>query len=327
MVAYIIRRILAMVPMLLAISFISFVIIQLPPGDYLNTLQAVQGTSGGGMSTEQANLLRERYGLDEPFLSRYWKWISGFPKGDFGYSYEWRVDVWKLIDEPIKYTLLLGTCSLFVMFALAIPIGIYSATHQYSLGDTLLSVLAFFGLSVPGFLLALIWVYIGTILLDISVTGDQSQQFVNQPGSLAKSWDYFLHLWPAAIILGLASTAQIMRIMRNGMLDTMNQQYVTTARAKGLNERKVINKYVVRSALNPVVSVLAMEIPKMISSSILIGVVLSVPTTGPLFLRALLSQDMYVAGTFLLLMSLMLLISNLVADLVLGWLDPRIVYT
>ncbi|MBN1564183.1 MAG: ABC transporter permease [Anaerolineae bacterium] len=327
MVAYIIRRMLAMIPMLVAISFISFVIIQLPPGDYLSTLQAVQGTSGGGMSNEQAQLLRERYGLDEPFLVRYWTWISGFPKGDFGYSYEWSVEVWDLVDEPINYTLLLGTCSLFVMFALAIPIGIYSATHQYSLGDTLLSTLAFFGLSVPGFLLALIWIYIGTIVFDISVTGDQSQQYVNAPDSWSKTWDYFLHLWPAAIILGLASTAQIMRIMRNGMLDTMNQQYVTTARAKGLAERKVINKYVVRSALNPVVSVLAMEIPKMISSSILVGVVLSVPTTGPLFLHALLSQDMYVAGTFLLLMSVMLLISNLVADLILGWLDPRIVYS
>ena len=144
---------------------------------------------------------------------------------------------------------------------------------------------------------------------------------------MARHWDYFVRLWPAAIILGLASTAQLMRIMRNGMLDAMNQQYVTTARAKGLSERNVINKYVVRSALNPVVSVLAMEIPKMISSSILIGVVMSIPTTGPLFLRALLSQDMYVAGTFLMLMSFMLLISNLVADLILGWLDPRIVYT
>lgn len=327
MAAYIIRRVLAMVPMLLVISFISFVIIQLPEGDYLTTLQAVQGTSGGGMSTEQADLLRQRYGLDEPFFIRYVTWISGFPEGDFGYSYEWRVDVWDLIDEPINYTLLLGSCSLFVMFALAIPIGIYSATHQYSVGDMLLSTLAFFGLSVPGFLLALIWLYIGTIVLDISVTGDRSLQYVNAPNSVARYWDYFLHLWPAAIILGLASTAQIMRIMRNGMLDAMNQQYVTTARAKGLAERKVINKYVVRSALNPVVSVFAMEIPKMISSSILVGVVLSVPTTGPLFLHALLSQDMYVAGTFLLLMSVMLLISNLVADLILGWLDPRIVYS
>lgn len=327
MFTYVIRRILAMIPMLILISFISFVIIQLPPGDFLNTLQAVQGTSGGGMSNEQADLLRERYGLDEPFFNQYIKWVSGFPRGDFGYSFEWTSPVWPLIDDRIAYTILLGTCSIFVMIVLAIPIGIYSATHQYSLGDAITSALAFLGLSVPGFLLALIWMYVGGILLDIPVMGAQSSEFVDAPMSFAKAWDYFIHLWPPAIILGLASTAQLMRIMRNGMLDTLNQQYVTTARAKGLKERKVLNKYVVRSALNPVTSVLAMEVPKMISSSILIGVVMSVPTTGPLFLRALLSQDMFVAGTFLLLMSVMLLVANLVADLVLAWLDPRIVYS
>jgi peptide/nickel transport system permease protein len=180
---------------------------------------------------------------------------------------------------------------------------------------------------VPGFLLALIWMYVGGIKLGLDVVGDQSPEFINQPMSLAKAWDYFLHLWPPAIILGLASTAQLMRIMRNGMLDEMNKQFITTARAKGLKEKNVINKYAVRSALNPVVSVLAMEVPKIISSSILIGVVMSVPTTGPLFLRSLQSQDMFVAGTFLMIMSLMLLVSNLIADLVLAWLDPRIVYT
>lgn len=326
MAAYVIRRILAMIPMLVAISFISFVIIQLPEGDYLTTLQAVQGTSGGGMSNEQAELLRERYGLNEPFLNQYLKWVSGFPRGDFGYSFEWSTDVWPLIADRIWYTVLLGACSIFVMFVLALPIGIYSATHQYSLGDNVLSMLAFFGLSVPGFLLALIWMYVGGILLGLDVVGSQSQQFLTAPMSAAKAWDFFVHLWPPAIILGLASTAQLMRIMRNGMLDSMTQQYIMTARAKGLKERRVVNKYAVRSAINPVVSVLAMEVPKIISSSILIGVVMSVPTTGPLFLHALLSQDMYVAGTFLLIMSFMLLVSNLIADLVLGWLDPRIVY-
>lgn len=327
MLTYIVRRILAMIPMLVAISFISFVIIQLPPGDYLTTLQAVQGSSGGGMSNEQANLLRQRYGLDAPFLEQYWKWVSGFPKGDFGYSFEWNSDVWALIDDRVGYTLLLGACSIIVMLILSIPIGIYSATHQYSIGDTALSALAFLGLSVPGFLLALLWLYVGSIVLDLDVMSSQSKEFMDAPMSTAKAWDYFLHLWPPAIILGLASTAQLMRIMRNGMLDTLSQQYITTARAKGLTERKVVNKYAVRSALNPVVSVLAMEVPKIISSSILIGVVMSVPTTGPLFLRSLLSQDMYVAGTFLMMMSLMLLISNLIADLLLGWLDPRIVYS
>jgi peptide/nickel transport system permease protein len=327
MLAFVVRRVLGMIPMLLVISFLSFAIIQLPKGDYLTTLQAVQGTSGGGMTDETADLLRERYGLDKPFFTQYVKWISGFPRGDFGYSFEWRTDVWPLIDDRVWYTILLGTCSIFVMVVLAIPIGIYSATHQYSAGDFLLSAVAFLGLSVPGFLLALLWVYFGGIVLDLDVLGSQSTEYVKQPASLAKSWDYFLHLWPPAIILGLASTAQLMRIMRNGMLDVLNQQYVTTARAKGLSERRVINKYVVRSALNPVVSVVALEVPKIISSSILIGVVLSVPTTGPMFLRSLQSQDMFVAGTFLMLMSIMLLAANLIADLILAWLDPRIVYT
>jgi peptide/nickel transport system permease protein len=327
MLAYIVRRILTMIPMLLIISFTSFTIIQLPPGDFLTTLQAVQGASGGGMSEETADLLRARYGLDKPFMVQYIKWVSGFPKGDFGYSFEWRTDVWPLIDDRVWYTVLLGTCSIFVMLSLAIPIGIYSATHQYSVGDVALSAISFLGLSIPGFLLALLWIYVGGILLDLDVLGSQSQEFQNTSMSFAKAWDYFLHLWPPAIILGLASTAQLMRIMRNGMLDTLNQQYVTTARAKGLAENRVINKYVVRSALNPVVSVVALEIPKIISSSILIGVVLSVPTTGPLFLRALQSQDMFVAGTFLMMMSLMLLVANLVADLVLAWLDPRIAYS
>lgn len=327
MIAYIIRRLLGMIPMMFIISFISFGIIQLPKGDYFTTLQAVQGTSGGGMSDDTADLLRERYGLDEPFLTQYYKWIIGFPKGDFGYSYEWSEDVWPLIDSRVTYTLLLGGISILIMIVSAIPIGIYSATHQYSIGDTLLSALAYLGLSVPGFLLALIWLYVGGIVLDLEVLGDQSIKYANTPGSFDKTMDYIFHLIPAAIILALASTAQLVRIMRSGMLDTLNQQYVTTARAKGLKEKIVINKYVVRSALNPVISVVALEIPKIISSSILIGQVLSVPTTGPLFLRALRSQDPFVAGTFLMLMSLMLLIANLVADLVLAWVDPRIAYT
>jgi peptide/nickel transport system permease protein len=327
MLAYIARRIIAMIPMLLVISFVSFIIIQLPPGDYLNTLQAVQGTSGGGMSNETAELLRKRYGLDEPFINQYLTWIAGFPRGDFGYSYEWSTDVWSLIDDRVAYTVLLGTCSIFVMIGLGIPIGIYSATHQYSPGDLFLSTLAFLGLSVPGFLLALIWIYVGGIVLRWDVIGSQSQQFIDAPPSLAKAADFVIHLLPAAVILALASTAQLMRIMRNGMLDVMNMQYITTARAKGLTERVVINKYAVRSALNPVVSVIALEVPKIISASILIGVVLSVPTTGPLFLRSLLSQDMYVAGTFLMLMAVMLLVANLIADIFLAWLDPRIVYS
>jgi peptide/nickel transport system permease protein len=327
MTTFILRRIGLMIPMLIIVSFLSFVIIQLPPGDFLTTLQAQTAETGGGLTAELAELLRQNYGLDRPFLEQYLGWIDGFPTGDFGYSFEWTSPVWPLIADRLAYTILLGAASLFIMFVIAVPIGIYSATHQYSMGDTALSALAFIGLSIPGFLLALIWLYLGAVVLRIPVTGVLSQQYQDAPFSLAKALDYVAHFIPPALILGLASTAQLMRIMRSGMLDVLSQQYITTARAKGLTERKVVNKYAVRSALNPVVSVLAMEVPKIISASILIGVVLSVPTTGPLFLRSLLSQDMFLAGTFLLMMALMQLIANLVADVALAWLDPRIVYT
>lgn len=327
MTTFILRRIGLMLPMLIAVSFVSFAIIQLPPGDFLTTLQAATAETGGGMTDELAELLRANYGLDRPFIEQYFNWIDGFLIGDFGYSFEWNSPVWPLIADRMGYTILLGTASLVIMFVLAIPIGVYSATHQYSLGDNLLSALAFLGLSIPGFLMALMWLYVGAVILRIPVTGIQSPEFQNAPLSVAKVLDYLAHFIPPALILGLASTAQLMRIMRSGMLDVLSQQYITTARAKGLKEPKVINKYAVRSALNPVVSVMAMEVPKIISSSILIGVVLSVPTTGPLFLRSLLSQDMFLAGTFLLMMALMQLVANLFADVALAWLDPRIVYT
>ena len=327
MTTFVLRRIVLMIPMLIAVAFVSFVIIQLPPGDFLTTLQAQTAETGGGMTAELAELLRQNYGLDRPFMEQFVGWVDGFPRGDFGYSFEWTSPVWPLISDRLAYTVLLGIASLSIMFILAIPIGIYSATHQYSLGDTALSALAFIGLSLPGFLLALVWLYFGAVVLRLPVTGTQSPQFQDAPMSIAKLLDYLAHFIPPALILALASTAQLMRIMRSGMLDVLNQQYVTTARAKGLQEGRVINKYVVRSALNPVVSVMAMEVPKIISASILIGVVLSVPTTGPLFLRSLLSQDMFLAGTFLLMMALMQLVANLIADILLAWLDPRIVYT
>ncbi|HLV33923.1 MAG TPA: ABC transporter permease [Spirillospora sp.] len=327
MTTFILRRIGLMLPMLIAVSFVSFAIIQLPPGDFLTTLQAATAETGGGMTDELAELLRANYGLDRPFIEQYINWIDGFLVGDFGYSFEWNSPVWPLIADRMGYTILLGTASLVIMFVLAIPIGVYSATHQYSLGDNLLSALAFLGLSIPGFLMALMWLYVGAVILRIPVTGIQSPEFQNAPLSVAKVLDYLAHFVPPALILGLASTAQLMRIMRSGMLDVLSQQYITTARAKGLKEPKVINKYAVRSALNPVVSVMAMEVPKIISSSILIGVVLAVPTTGPLFLRSLLSQDMFLAGTFLMMMALMQLVANLFADVTLAWLDPRIVYT
>ncbi len=326
MLAYITRRLLAMIPLLLLVSVITFTIIQLPPGDYFTSLQAAIAETGGGQDARTFEILRMRYGLDQPMYLQYFRWIQGFPEGDFGWSLEWNSPVWPLVSSRLNYTILLGVLSLLITVSYAIPVGIYSATRQYSVGDNLLSFVGFLGLSLPGFLLALVWLFIGALVLRIDVGGVQSEEFRNAPLNLAKLYDYWNHLWPPALILGLASTAQLQRIMRSSLLDVMGQQYITTARAKGLKENEVIWKYGVRVAINPLISVLALEIPKIISESALVGIVMSLPTTGPLFLRALQTQDMYLAGTFLLFMTLILMVANLLADVMLAVADPRIVY-
>ena len=327
MLAYIGRRVLGMIPTLFIVSIVTFIIIQLPPGDFFTTRAIEAAMSGGGQDKETVKKMQERYGLDQPLYVQYWRWVSGFPRGDFGYSLEWNSPALPIVLQRMGYTIQVGGLSLLFMIGVAVPIGIYSATHQYSFGDHALSLLGFLGLSLPGFLLALLWMFFGIIVLRIPVGGEISQQMAEQPWSLAKVLDYLNHLWPPAVILGLASTAQLQRILRGNLLDVMGQQFITTARAKGLKERKVIDKYAVRVAINPLISVMAMEIPKVISESTIVGIVMSVPTTGPLLLRALLTQDMYLAGTFLLFMTLLLMVSNLLADIALAWVDPRIVYT
>jgi peptide/nickel transport system permease protein len=327
MLAYIGRRILGMIPTLFIVSVVTFIIIQLPPGDFFTTRAIEAAMSGGGQDKETVKKMQERYGLDKPLYVQYWRWVSGFPRGDFGYSLEWNSPVLPIVLGRMGYTIQVGGLSLLFMVGVAVPIGIYSATHQYSFGDHALSLVGFLGLSLPGFLLALLWMFFGIIVLRIPVGGEISLEMADQPWNLAKVLDYLNHLWPPAVILGLASTAQLQRIMRGNLLDVMGQQYITTARAKGLKERKVVNKYAVRVAINPLISVMAMEVPKIISESTIVGIVMSVPTTGPLLLRSLLTQDMYLAGTFLLFMTLLLMVSNLLADIALAWADPRIVYT
>lgn len=316
-----------MIPALFIVSVVTFIIIQLPPGDFFTTLQAEIAQTGGGQDKETVKVMQERYGLDKPLYIQYLRWVSGFPRGDFGWSLEWNSPVLPLVLARMRYTILVGGLSLLFMMAVAIPIGIHSARRQYSFSDHALSFLGFLGLSLPGFLLALLWMFIGIVVLRIPVGGTISRELADASWGLAKVLDYLNHLWPPAVILGLASTAQLQRIMRGSLLDVLGQQYITTARAKGLKERKVVTKYGVRVAINPLISVMAMEIPKIISESIIVGIVLSVPTAGPLLLRALLSQDMYLAGTFLLFMSLLLMVANLLADIGLAWADPRIVYT
>jgi len=326
MIAFVLRRLLAMIPLLFAVSVITFFIIQLPPGDFFDTMQAEIAQQGGSQDARTFEVLRERYGLDKPFWFQYFRWVQGWPEGDFGWSLGWNAPVWPLVRDRLNYTILLGIFSLLLTVTYALPVGIYSATHQYSIGDNSFSLIGFLGLSLPGFLLALFWMFLGALVLRIDVGGVVSSEFSGQPMSWPKLVNMWNHFWPAAVILGLSSTAQMQRIMRSSMLDVMNQQFITTARAKGLKERTVVTRYGVRVAINPLISVLALEIPKIISESALVGVVMSLPTTGPLFLRALQTQDMYLAGTFLLFMTFLLMVSNLLADIALAWADPRIVY-
>jgi peptide/nickel transport system permease protein len=327
MIAFILRRIAVFIPTLFVVSVITFTIIQLPPGDFFTSLQAEVAATGGGQDKEVIKKLQEIYGLDKPMHAQYLRWISGWPRLDFGYSLGWNAPVWDVIASKLGYTLYLGGLAMLFMLAVAIPIGIYSATHQYSPADHLLSAVGFLGLCLPGFLLALVWMFAAIIVLRVDAGGTISRELAEAPWTLPKVVDYLVHLVPAVVILGLASTAQLQRIMRSSLLDVLGQQHITTARAKGLKERKVINKYAVRVAINPLISVMALEIPKIIDASALVGIVMMLPTLGPIFLRALLSQDTYLSGTILLVYTAILMASNLVADIVLAWVDPRIVYT
>jgi len=327
MLAYILRRLAVMIPMLFLVSVITFIIIQLPPGDFFTTLQAEIAETGGGQDKEIIKKLQEIYGLNKPLHIQYLRWVSGWPRLDFGYSLGWNAPVWDVIASKLAFTIFLGLLSLTFMLVVSLPIGIYSATHQYSLGDHILSAGGFLGLCLPGFLVALVWMFLGIIVFHVDVGGLFSREMKNAPWSMAKFQDYLGHLWPAVVILGISSTAQLQRIMRSSLLDILGQQHIITARAKGLPERKVITKYAVRVAINPLISVMALEFPKIINQSALVGIVMILPTLGPVFLRALQTQDMYLSGTILLMTTLMLMVSNLLADIALAWADPRIVYT
>ncbi|MFN8632472.1 MAG: ABC transporter permease [Chloroflexota bacterium] len=326
MLTYILRRLLGMVPTLFVVSVLTFIIVQLPPGDFITTLSTQAAVAGSSIDDRAIEALRRQYGLDQPYYVQYWEWVSGFPRGDFGYSAEWKAPVATLIASRLAFTLLLSGLALIFMWAVALPIGIYSATHQYSWGDVGLTFLGFLGLSVPDFMLALVYLFLGAFVFDVPVGGLVSSELENAPWNATKILDLGNHIiWPT-IILGAAGTAQLIRIMRGNLLEILGQQYITTARAKGLDERVVINKYAVRVAINPLISVMGMQLPNLISGATILGIILSLPTTGPMFLHALQNQDVYLAGTFLLMLALLLMLGNLLADISLAWVDPRIRY-
>jgi peptide/nickel transport system permease protein len=308
------------------ISVVVFAIINLPPGDYMTVRVAELERQGNRNAEQQLQGLRERYGLNKPLYVQYWLWISNFVQGDFGDSFDYNRPVAELIGDHILLTAILSIATLLFSWLVAIPIGVYSATHQYSLGDQFFSLLSFIGLGTPGFLLALILMVVSVYVFDFSLGGLFSPDMENAPWSLAKVWDLIKHLWLPIILIGMASMAELVRIMRGNLLDVLGQQYVQSARGRGLTEGKVIWKHAVRMAINPLISLIGLQFPSIISGSIIISIVLGLPTTGPFLLRALRAQDMYYAGSFLMLLSLMLIIGNFLADLILAWVDPRISY-
>lgn len=327
MLDYIIRRIFLAIPTLIAVSIFSFFIIQLPPGDYLTSYVAQLRAQGDVIDEEELAALEERYGLNQPFYIQYLKWMSGVLRGDFGFSLEWKVPVKTLIWGRLFLTLVLSLSTLFFTWTLAIPIGILSAVRQYSWLDYTATFFGFLGLGIPNFMLALVLMWISFAYFETSVGGLFSPEYLDASWSWARVWDMIKHLWIPMLVLGTSGTAGLIRIMRANLLDELNKPYVETARAKGLKENRLVWKYPVRVALNPFISTVGYALPGLISGATITAVVLSLPTTGPLLLRALQSQDMYLAGSFVLMLSTLTIIGTMISDILLAWLDPRIRYT
>ncbi|HEV2057436.1 MAG TPA: ABC transporter permease [Methylomirabilota bacterium] len=324
MLAYIGRRAILAIFTVWAISMLAFAIIQLPPGDYVTSYIAQMAAMGSVVTDEEAQNLRIQYGLGQPIYVQYLKWMKLVVQGNFGMSMEWRRPVTEVIGDRLWLTVVVSLAALFLTWVLALPIGIYSAVRQYSVGDYVATFIGFIGLAVPNFLLALVILYFGFILFNANVGGLFTPELQDAPWSQAKVWDLLKHLPVPALILGLAGTAQQIRIMRANLLDELRKPYVVTARSKGLPERTVILKYPVRVALNPFASTIGYTLPYIVSGSIIVSIVLGLPTVGPLLLKALIAQDMFLAGTIVLLLGLMTVIGTLASDILLVWIDPRI---
>ena len=327
MLQYILQRVLWAIPTLIVISIISFAIIQLPPGDFLTAYIAKLAETGEVVDQVTIERLTERYGLDQPVFVQYLRWMKGILlHGDFGRSMEWDMPVEALIWERLALTVIISLCTMLFTWAVAIPIGVYSATHQYSISDYVSTFFGFVGRGMPGFLLALIVMWVAFAYFGADVGGLFSPEFKAAPWSLARVVNMIQHLWVPIIVLGIGSTAGLIRTMRANMLDELHKPYVTTARAKGLRENRLIRKYPLRVATNPFISTVGWYLPQLISGSTITAVVLNLPTTGPLLLRALLAQDMYLAGSFILILSTFTIIGTLISDILLAWADPRIRY-
>lgn len=325
MAAYIARRLVYAGILLVLVSFVSFVIIQLPPGDYLTQKLADLQARGDRSAELRIAEYRARYGLDQPFFTQYLMWVVNFVRGDYGESFEYERPVSELLGERAALTIVFALATLLLTWLIAIPIGVYSAVNQYSLGDQIVTTITFIGVGTPGFLLALVILYIAVVILNQDAVGFFSREFQDAPWSLAKVGDLLKHLWIPALIAAVTGAAGLVRIMRGNMLETLGQPFVEAARARGLKNRTVIWRHAVRIAINPLIVILGSEaIPQIIIGNTLIAIVLNLPTVGPIYVDALLSQDMYMAGTVLIFLTFLTLVGNLGADLALAAADPRI---
>lgn len=322
---YVTRRILYMIPTIFAISVVAFLVIQLPPGNFLTVYIAQLSAQGQGVDGAQIQALEERYGLNDPIVVQYWKWISGIvTSGDFGQSFQYRREVADLIWDRIGLTLILAISTLFLTWALAFPIGIYSAVRQYSIGDYVITFIGFLGLATPNFMLALLFAWVSFRYFGQSVGGVFSPEYADAAWNIGKLFDAVSNLWIPVLIIGTAGTAALVRVLRANLLDELRKPYVTTARAKGLPEWRIILKYPLRMSLSPFISTIGWILPTLIGGEVLVSIVLSLETTGPLLVDALQSQDMYLAGSFILVLGVLTVIGTLISDLILAWWDPRI---
>ncbi|MFF4622077.1 ABC transporter permease [Nonomuraea jabiensis] len=325
MLGYFGRRLVYVVVTLWAISIVTFVIINLPPGDYVSTLVANAQAGGEGLTPAEIANLRHRYGLDDPLLLQYWRWITAILlHGDFGQSFAWNQAVSTLIGERVALSAVLSISSLLMVWAIAFPIGIYSAVKQYSWGDYGFSFLGFIGMAVPEFMLALILMYVGFRFFGQSVGGLFSPQFQDAAWNLGKVLDLLGHLWVPIVVIGVSGTAGMIRVTRANLLDELYRPYVHTARAKGLPEWKLLLKYPVRMSLSPFFSTVGWLLPGLIGGETIVSVVMSLPTGGPLLLNGVMNQDMYLVGSFIMILSTLTVIGTVVSDLALAWWDPRI---
>jgi peptide/nickel transport system permease protein len=324
MLSYVVRRLLMMIPTLIAISIIVFVIIQLPPGDYLESHIAELRSQGESVDQRRIDFLREEYGLDKPMYQQYLVWVTGLMHGDLGYSFEYELPVADVVGDRMFLTVIVSLVTIVFTWVVAFPIGVYSATHQYSWGDYGLTFIGFIGLATPNFLLALVMLYLANVYFGTSIGGLMDPSYIDQPWSWNKIISVLEHLWIPVVVIGTSGTAGMIRRLRANLLDELQKQYVTTGRAKGLPEGRLVRKYPLRMALNFFIADVGTILPSIISGAEIVAVVLSLPTTGPMLLSSLQSQDMYLAGSFLMFLALLTVIGVLVSDLLLAMLDPRI---